>query len=126
MADLPFPPGRAAGPAACGALSPLSPVPGQLSALCARLNVAGHGITEPPARDLAEPWLSVLAHCQRRKTRPAAARDGGAAAAAVLPELDGITLAILGLHTCQGGTVVHAHASGPMCHVTRQPDELYY
>ena len=30
---------------ACGALSPLSPVPGQLAALCATLNVSGHGIT---------------------------------------------------------------------------------
>jgi hypothetical protein len=46
----------------CGALPPLSPVPGQLATLCARLNLAGHGITAPPARDLPEPWLSVLTH----------------------------------------------------------------
>jgi hypothetical protein len=31
----------------------------------------------------------------------------------VLPELDGIRLAILGLHNCQDSTVVHMHASGP-------------
>ena len=112
---------------AAGALSPLSPVPGQLAALCARLNVAGHGITEPPARDLPGPWLSVLAHYQRKKTTAPPARDGCAAAAGAFPELDGITLSILGLHTCQGGTVVHAHASGPMCHhLSYRPAELYY
>ena len=33
---------------ACGALSPLSPVPGQLAALCASLDITGHGITDPP------------------------------------------------------------------------------
>ena len=54
---------------ACGALSPLSPVPGQLAALCAGLNVDGHGITAPPADDLPEPWLSMLACYRRRKTR---------------------------------------------------------
>jgi hypothetical protein len=111
---------------AAGALSPLSPVPGQLAALCASLNVAGHGITAAPARDLPGQWLSMLAHCHRRKTRAAPARDGCAAAAAALPELDGITLSILGLHNCQGSTVLHMHASGPMCHVSYQPDELYY
>ena len=120
---------------AAGALSRLSPVPGQLAALCARLNAGGHGITEPPARDLPEPWLSMLAHYHYRKTRATPARDGCAAAAAVLPDLDGITLAILGLHNCQGSTVVHAHASGPMCRyvsyrpddpVSDHPDELYY
>ena len=111
---------------AAGALSPLNPVPGQLAALCARLDLAGHGITEPPARDLPEPWLSMLAHYQRRNTRAALARDGCAAAAAVLAELDGITLAILGLHNCAGRTVLHLHASGPMCDVSYAPDELYY
>jgi hypothetical protein len=112
---------------AAGALSPLSPVPGQLAALCAHLNVSGHGLTAAAARDLPEPWLSVLAHCQRRKTTADPGRDGCAAAAITLPDLDGITLAILGLHTCQGSTVVHAHASGPMCHhLSYRPAELYY
>jgi hypothetical protein len=33
----------------------------------------------------------------------------------------------LGLHNCQGRTVVHAHASGPMCRsLTYRPAELYY
>ena len=111
---------------AAGALSPLSPVPGQLAALCARMDLVGHGITEPPARDLPEPWLSVLAYYQRRKTRAAPARDGCAAVAAVLAELDGITLAILGLHNCAGSTVLHIHASGPMADVSYAPEELYY
>jgi hypothetical protein len=47
---------------AAGALSPLSPVPGQFAALCARLHLTGHGITAPPARELPEPWLHMLAH----------------------------------------------------------------
>ena len=111
---------------AAGALSALNPLPGELAALCARLDLAGHGITEPPARDLPEPWLSMLAHYQRRKTRAAPARDGCAAVAAVLAELDGITLAILGLHNCAGSTVLHIHASGPMADVSYAPEELYY
>ena len=107
---------------AAGALSPLSPVPGQLAALCAVLPASGHGITAPPARDLPAPWLSVLAHHHRRK--PATARDGCAAVAVTLPELDGISLAILGLHNCQGRTIVHLHASGPKCPASCWPDEL--
>ncbi|HEV3288184.1 MAG TPA: hypothetical protein VG123_04250 [Streptosporangiaceae bacterium] len=106
-----------------GALSRLSPVPGQLAALCARLNAGSHGITESPAADLPEPWLSMLAHYQRSKTRAAPAGDGCAAAAAVLADLDGITLAILGLHNCQGRTVMHMHASGPMCQLSGHPDD---
>ena len=106
-----------------GALSRLSPVPGQLAALCARLNAHDHGITEPLAGDLPEPWLSMLAHYQRRKTRATPAGDGCAAAAAVLADLDGITLAILGLHNCQGRTVMHMHASGPMCQLSGHPDD---
>lgn len=52
---------------AAGVLSPLSPVPGWLATLCASLNISGHGITVPPVRDLPDPWLSLLAYCQRRK-----------------------------------------------------------
>jgi hypothetical protein len=109
---------------AAGALSPLSPVPGQLATLCAFLHVTRHGIAAPPARGLPGPWLSMLAYYRHRKT--GAARDGCAAAAVTLPELDGIRLAILGLHKCQGSTVVHMHASGPMSQVSYWPGELYY
>jgi hypothetical protein len=109
----------------CGALAPLSPVPGQLAALCAGLNVSGHGITAPPARDLPEPWLSVLARYRRRKASAARARGGCATAAIVLPELDGIRLAILGLHNCRDSTIVHMHATGSKCDALHGRDELY-
>jgi hypothetical protein len=109
----------------CGALPPHSPVPGQLATLCARLHVTGHGITTPPGRDLPGPWLSVLTQYQHRETGAAPVRDGCAAAAAVLPELDGIQLTILGLHTCQDSTIMHMHASGPACHIIYGPGELY-
>jgi hypothetical protein len=109
----------------CGALPPHSPVPGQLATLCARLNVTGHGITTPPGGDLPEPWLSVLTQYQHRETGAAPVRDGCAAAAAVLPELDGIQLTILGLHNCQDSTIMHMHASGPACHTIYGPDDLY-
>ena len=107
---------------AAGALSPLSPVPGQLAALCAHLPASGHGITAPPARDLPAPWRSMLAHHHRRK--PVTALDGCAPMAVTLPELDGISLAILGLHNCQGRTIMHLHASGPKCPASSWPDEL--
>jgi hypothetical protein len=97
---------------ACGALSPLSPVPGQLAALCAALDVNGHGITARPARQLPRPWLSMLAHYRRRTPEQALGRDGCAAAAVALPDLDGIRLALLGLHNADGSTVLYGHASG--------------
>ncbi len=99
---------------ASGALPPHSPVPGQLAALCARLNVTGHGITVPPAPDLPEPWLSVLTHHQRAAARAASVRDGCAAVATALPDLDGTRLSILGLTSSADGTMLHAHGSGLM------------
>ena len=98
---------------ASGALPPRSPVPGQLAALCARLNVTGPGITVPPARDLPEPWLGMLTHQQPAPARAASVRDGCAAVAAALPDLDGIRLSILGLTSSAEGTTLHAHGSGP-------------
>ena len=90
-----------------------------------RVSVSGHGITAPPARDLPEPSLSMLAHSHHRNTRAGPARDGCAAVTIAFPELDGIRLAIPGLHTCLGDTVLHMHASGPMCHMSHGPDEQY-
>jgi hypothetical protein len=107
-----------------GALPPLSRVPGQLAALCQNLYISAHGITEPLDRDLPEPWLSLLAADSGFRARPV--RDGCAAVAVTLPELDGIALAILGLHNREGRTVMQLHASGPMCHVSYQSDELFY
>jgi len=97
---------------ACGALSPLSPLPGQLAALCATLRVGGHGITARPARQLPEPWLNMLAHYRRRQPEQALGHDGCAATAVALPELDGITLSVLGLHNVDGSTVLYGHAGG--------------
>src|SRR5580692_11734723 len=97
---------------AADALPPLSPVPGRLAALCASLRVSGHGITAPPARDLPEPWLSMLAHYHRRKPDIAPPRDGYATLAAVLPELDGVRLALLSLDNSDGSTVLNVLANG--------------
>jgi hypothetical protein len=109
----------------CAALPPASPIPGQLTTLCARLNVTGHGITTPPASALPGPWLSVLTQYQHREAGTAPAHDGYAAAAVILPDLDGIQLMILGLHNCQDHTIMHMHASGPACHTIYGPDGLY-
>jgi hypothetical protein len=105
--------------AAAEALPPLSPVPGRLAALCAGLGISGHGITAPPARELPEPWVSLLAHHQRMRLDTVPAHDGFATATAVLPELDGITLVLLGVHNHDGKSWLHAQASG------RLPAEQY-
>jgi hypothetical protein len=120
---------------AADVLSPLSPVPGRLATLCASLRVHGHGITAPPARDLPEPWLSVLAHYHRRKPEAAPTRSSYATIGLALPELDGIRLALGGLHNIEWGSVldvlvgtvaaplplsVWVHDSGGRWHATRQ------
>ena len=101
-----------AGLQAVDVLSPLSPVPARVAALCASLRIDGHGIAAAPTDDLPEPWLSVLAYYQRRKPDTAPVRDGYAAVTATLPELDGIRLALVGLHNTQGTTVLHVLARG--------------
>src|SRR5580700_1321000 len=95
-------------------LSPRSPVPARLAALCASLRIGGHGITAAPAPDLPEPWLSMLTHYHRRKPETATAGDGFAALAAALPELEGIRLVLLGLHNFDGGTWMDALALGQL------------
>jgi hypothetical protein len=97
---------------AADVLSPLSPVPGQLAAVCAGMRVSGHGITAPPAYDLPEPWLSLLAFYQRRKPDTPPVPDGYAAVAAALPELDGIRLALLGLLNADGSSWIKLLARG--------------
>ncbi len=97
---------------AADVLSPLSPVPARLATLCASLDIPGHGITAPPARRLPEPWLSVLAHYQRRKPDPVPLLEGYAAMTAALPELDGIRLTVLGLHHTDGGSALHVLIQG--------------
>ena len=93
-------------------LPPLSPVPARLAALCASLRIDGHEIAAAPADDLPERWLSLLTYYQRRKPDTAQVRDGFAAVTAALPELDGIRLALVGLHNTQGTTVLHVLARG--------------
>ena len=66
------------------------------------------------------------AHDRRGQAQTAPAAGGAAALAVALPDLGGITLAILGLHNCLGRTVVDMHASGPMSEVSYSPAELYY
>lgn len=95
---------------AVGALSPASPVPGQLAALCERLGIPGHGIAAPPAADLPQPWHSMLT--QRRPPPAALAPGSWLTAVAELPELDGTGLTILGLHHGVRGTIVHMLVSG--------------
>lgn len=97
-----------------GALSPLSPVPGRLAALCASLRIAGHGITAAPAHDLPEPWVSVLSHYRRRKPDPAPAWEGFAALAAPLPELADLRLVLLSLHATDRGSWVNALVIGQL------------
>jgi hypothetical protein len=95
-------------------LSPRSPVPARLAALCASLRIDGHGITAAPGPDLPEPWLSTLTHYHRRKPETATAGDGFAGVAAALPELEGIRLVLLGLHNYDGGTWMDALALGQL------------
>ena len=97
---------------AADVLSPLSPVPARLATLCASLDLTGHGIAAPPTLDLPEPWLSLLAHYQRRKPEPTQMREGYAALAASLPELDGIRVTLLGLQHTQGGSALHVLVQG--------------
>jgi len=104
---------------AAGALPPSSPAPGQLAGLCARLGIPGHGITAPPAADLPDRWLSTLTH--RREPQVTPAPGSWAAAAAELPEVDGVRLAVLGLHQEERGTILHLHAGG----VTMEDDWEY-
>jgi len=93
-------------------LSPLSPVPARLATLCASLDFDGHGLAVPPALKLPEPWLSLLAHYQRRKPDPPPVHEGYAGLAADLPEIDGIRLALLGLHHTGEGSSLHVLARG--------------
>jgi hypothetical protein len=95
---------------ACQAIPPGSPAPAQLAALCDHLDISGHGITTAPAETLPEPWRSVLFQFMARRLTRRPARS--APLAAVLPEVDGIRLTVLGLHDYGDRTVVFIHASG--------------
>lgn len=102
---------------AAGALSPLSPVPGQLVTLCESLDIRDHGIDALPVRDLPKQWLSMLAYAHRRKRDVTTPRRGCAAVAVALPQLDGVTISVLGLSADETGTVLHVHARGIPAHL---------
>jgi hypothetical protein len=95
---------------AAGALSAFSPSPARLAALCQRLDIGSRGVTVPPATDLPEPWTDVLAHYGRRHQRPG--REGTAALAVLLPELDGARFALAGLHSRDDQTTLYVVARG--------------
>jgi hypothetical protein len=97
-----------------GALSPLSRVPAQLATLCESLGITNHGIAAQPTLDLPDPWLSLLTHYHRRKPEAVLPGSGITGAAVMLPELDGLTLAILGLHNGSDGSILHVQVTGPM------------
>lgn len=105
---------------AAGALSPLSPVPGQVARLCAALGISGHGITAPPAGVLPEPWQGMLTD-DRAPSPATPARTAWAATAVELPELDGARIAFLGLHQSDHSTILNIQASG----VEMEDDWLY-
>ena len=106
---------------AADALPASSPAPGQLAGLCALLGITGHGIAVPPAAGLPERWLSMLTHDHARKPEVTPAPGSCAATAAELPEVDGVRLAVLGLHQAERGTILHLHAGG----VTMEDDWEY-
>jgi hypothetical protein len=91
---------------AAGALGTDSAVPGQLAVLCERLRFTGHGIDAAPAAVLPERWQSALTGQQQ-----ASGSRGCAAIAVTLPELDGTTITLLGLHDNGERTALHAHAT---------------
>jgi hypothetical protein len=95
---------------AAEAIPPCSPLPAELAALCAGLGITSHDITVPRADRLPERWGSVCLQVSRGKRATRAARS--AAAAVALPEVDGIRLAVLGLHDSGDRTVLFMHAEG--------------
>lgn len=95
---------------AADAFPPGSPVPAQLAALCVQLDITGHGITTPPADRLPERWGSI--HLQSLRGHRAAGAPRSAAVGVALPDVEGIRLAVLGLHDSGDRTVVFMHAGG--------------
>jgi len=97
---------------AAGALTADSRVPGQLAGLLGRLGVGGHGITAPPDAGLPARWESMLTRYHRREPYPVPSPGSWAEAVAGLPELDGVRIAVLGVHHGEPGTIVHMLVSG--------------
>jgi hypothetical protein len=117
-----------------GALSPGSPRPAHLAALCECLGRADHGITVGtvpdvpgadgrPIPDLPQPWADVLG-IYDGKGRPLdwpgapaaraapATQTAVAAVAVALPEIDGVRFAVAGLHSGWNRNVLYVVATG--------------
>ena len=95
---------------ACRAISPGSPSPGHLAALCDHLGIEATGSPRRPPTACPNPGAACSSRASaRRLTRPPAR---SAPLAAVLPESDGIGLTLLGLHDSGDRTVVFMHGSG--------------
>jgi hypothetical protein len=96
---------------AVGALSPDSTLPGQLAALRRAVDADEHDPAATPGQELPEHWASVLDSYQH--PGPAVEQpDGCAAIAITLPELDGIVVSVLGLHSADGTSALHVYATG--------------
>jgi hypothetical protein len=100
---------------AIGALPPDSPMPGQLAALREAVSADDPDPDPDPAAasgaELPEHWASVLASYQR-PGQAAAQPDSCAPMALTLPELDGVVVSVLGLHSADRTCTLSIHASG--------------
>lgn len=102
---------------AAGALSPLSPAPAQLAALCQLLGVPSHDPAEATWDMVPARWTDVVARYGRRRRPPPV--TGTAAIGAGLPELDGTRFAIAGLRSGSTGTFLYVLVQGLRRPITR-------
>lgn len=103
---------------AAGLLSALSPAPARLAALSQLLGLPVEG----PASEVPARWTEVVAYYGRR--RRLAPVTGTAAIGAILPEFDGVRMAIAGVRSGSGGSFLHILIQGlaPLVR-RRQPGE---
>ena len=91
---------------AAGLLSPLSPAPARLAALSQLLGLPLEG----PASEVPARWTEIMAYYGRR--RRLAPVTGTAAIGMVLPEIDGVRLAMAGVRSGGAGSFLHAAVQG--------------
>lgn len=100
---------------AAGLLSPLSPAPARLAALSQLLGLPLEG----PASEVPARWTEIMAHYGRR--RRLAPVTGTAAIGMVLPEIDGVRLAMAGVRSGGAGSFLHAVVQGLVPLPRRRP-----
>jgi hypothetical protein len=101
---------------AAGVITPGSPLPGQVVALCERLGVRDHGIAVAPA-PIPAPWAQAIVPAEPTggPREPAGGpRELAAPLAVSLPAADGTRFAVAGLTTMAGHSTLHVLATGPM------------